>query len=112
MKQIGFITQGHSEYDERLRALLDASGIDPEEFLGLEYFSLTPFFVLAGATVSADAHTHGTEVTSAPFASRSTRSSRRPSSRRCPSCSRSPTPTRNDGCRRRARLPALRRAAG
>jgi hypothetical protein len=47
MKQIGFITQGHSEYDERLRALLDASGIDPEEFLGLDYFSLTPFFVLA-----------------------------------------------------------------
>ena len=37
MKQIGFITQGHSEYDDRLRALLDASGIDPEEFLGLEY---------------------------------------------------------------------------
>jgi hypothetical protein len=62
MKQIGFITQGHSEYDERLRALLDASGIDPEEFLGLEYFSLTPFFVLAGATVSPDAHAHGTEL--------------------------------------------------
>jgi hypothetical protein len=62
MKQIGFITQGQSEYDERLRALLDASGIDPEEFLGLDYFSLTPFFVLAGATVSPDAHTHGTDV--------------------------------------------------
>jgi hypothetical protein len=62
MKQIGFITQGHSDYDERLRALLDASGIDPEEFIGLEYFSLTPFFVLAGATVSPDAHTHGTDV--------------------------------------------------
>ena len=62
MKQIGYITQGRSDYDERLRAVLDASGIDPEEFLGLEYFSLTPFFVLAGATVSPDAHTHGTEV--------------------------------------------------
>jgi hypothetical protein len=62
MKQIGFITQGQSEYDERLRALLDASGIDPEEFLGLEYFSLTPFFVLAGATVTPDAHTHGTDI--------------------------------------------------
>ena len=62
MKQIGFITQGHSDYEERLRAVLDASGIDPEEFLGLEYFSLTPFFVLAGATVSPDAHTHGTDV--------------------------------------------------
>ena len=62
MKQIGFITQGHAEYDERLRALLVASGIDPEEFIGLEYFSLTPLFVLAGATVGADAHTHGDEV--------------------------------------------------
>ena len=62
MKQLAYITQGHSDYDERLRAVLDASGIDPEEFLGLEYFSLTPFFVLAGATVGADAHAHGTEV--------------------------------------------------
>jgi hypothetical protein len=62
MKQIGYITQGRSDYDERLRAVLDASGIDPEEFLGLEYFSLTPFFVLAGATVSAEAHAHDTEV--------------------------------------------------
>jgi hypothetical protein len=62
VKQIAYITQGHSDYDERLRALLDASGIDPEEFLGLEYFSLTPFFVLAGATVAAEAHAHGTEV--------------------------------------------------
>ena len=62
MKQIGYITQGHSDYDERLRAVLDASGIDPEEFLGLESFSLTPFFVLAGATVSAEAHAHDTEV--------------------------------------------------
>ena len=62
MKQIGYITQGRSDYDERLRAVLDASGIDPEEFLGLEYFSLTPFFVLAGATVGAEAHAHGTEM--------------------------------------------------
>ena len=62
MKQVAYITQGRSDYDERLRAILDASGIDPEEFLGLEYFSLTPFFVLAGATVSAEAHAHDTEV--------------------------------------------------
>ena len=62
MNQVAFITQGHSDYDERLRTLLDASGIDPEEFLGLEYFSLAPFFVLAGATVAAEAHAHGTEV--------------------------------------------------
>ena len=62
MKQIAYITQGHSDYDERLREVLDSSGIDPEEFLGLEYFSLTPFFVLAGATVSPEAHAHGAEV--------------------------------------------------
>ena len=29
MKQVGFITQGHSEYDERLRALLEASNMIP-----------------------------------------------------------------------------------
>ena len=34
----------------------------PEEFVGLDYFSLTPFFVLAGATVTPDAHTHGDDV--------------------------------------------------
>ena len=70
MKQIGFITQGHAEYDERLRALLDASGIDPEEFLGLEYFSLTPFFVLAGSDGQRRrAHARRPRSTSAPCAS-------------------------------------------
>jgi len=62
MKQLAYITQGQSEYDPALRELLDATGIDPEEFVGLDYFSLTPFFVLAGATVSPDAHTHGDDV--------------------------------------------------
>ncbi len=59
MKQLAYITQGDSDYDERLRELLDSSGIDPHEFLGLDYFSLVPFFVLAGATVAPDAHAHG-----------------------------------------------------
>jgi hypothetical protein len=62
MTQLAYITQGHSEYDPALRELLDATGIDPEEFVGLDYFSLTPFFVLAGATVTPDAHTHGDDV--------------------------------------------------
>jgi hypothetical protein len=62
MKQLAYITQGHSEYDDRLREILDASGIDPHEFLGLDYFSLVPFFVLAGATVSPDVHTHDDDV--------------------------------------------------
>jgi hypothetical protein len=62
MKQLAYITQGHSEYDSKLLELLDATGIDKEEFVGLDYFSLTPFFILAGATVTPDAHTHGDDV--------------------------------------------------
>jgi hypothetical protein len=62
MKQLAFIAQGQSDYDERLRGLLDGSGIDPHEFIGLDYFSLVPFFVLAGATVAPEAHTHGDSV--------------------------------------------------
>ena len=62
MKRLATIRQGSSDYEPRLRALLDDSGIDPHEFLGLDYFGLVPFFVIAGATVSADAHTHGDHV--------------------------------------------------
>jgi len=62
MKQLALITQGHSQYDDRLRDLLDATGIDPHEFQGLDYFGLAPFFVLAGASVRPVAHTHGPEV--------------------------------------------------
>jgi hypothetical protein len=59
MKQLAHIAQGRSEYDERLRELLDGSGIDPQEFIGLEWFSLVPFYVLAGATVTPEGHAHG-----------------------------------------------------
>jgi hypothetical protein len=59
MKQLATISQGQADYDPRLRAVLDESGIDPHEFVGLEYFSLTPFFVLAGATVAPEVHSHG-----------------------------------------------------
>ena len=62
MKRLAFITQGHSDYDERLWNLLSETGIDPHEFIGLDYFGLTPFFVMAGATVRPQAHTHGDEV--------------------------------------------------
>jgi hypothetical protein len=62
MKQLAFITQGHSDYDERLWELLEGTGIDPHEFVGLDYFGLTPFFVLSGASVRAEAHTHGDDV--------------------------------------------------
>ena len=62
MKRMATIAQGSSEYEPRLRTLLDASGIDPHEFVGLDYFGLVPFFVIAGASVRPDAHTHGDDV--------------------------------------------------
>ena len=62
MKQLAFITQGDSDYADRLWKLLDESGIDPHEFHGLDYFGLTPFFVLAGAAVRPQGHTHGDEL--------------------------------------------------
>jgi hypothetical protein len=62
MKQLAFIAQGDSQYDPRLRQLLDGTGIDPHEFEGLDYYGLVPFFVLSGATVRPQAHTHGVHV--------------------------------------------------
>ena len=62
MKRLAFIAQGSSDYDDRLRTLLDESGIDAHEFIGLDYFGLVPFFVLAGATVRPQAHTHGDDI--------------------------------------------------
>ena len=62
MKRLATITQGSSDYDPRLRSLLDGTGIDPHEFVGLDYFGLVPFFVIAGASVRPDAHAHGTDV--------------------------------------------------
>jgi hypothetical protein len=62
MKQLAFITQGHSRYDDRLWQLLGETGIDPHEFVGLDYFGLVPFFVVSGASVRTDAHSHGADV--------------------------------------------------
>jgi hypothetical protein len=62
MKQLAYITQGNSDYDGRLRALLEESRIDPHEFVGLDWFSLVPFFVLAGAAVEPDVHAHGDDA--------------------------------------------------
>jgi hypothetical protein len=59
MKRLATITQGTSDYDDRLWKLLEESGIEREEFVGLDYFGLVPFFVIAGATVRSDAHAHG-----------------------------------------------------
>ncbi len=62
MKTLAYITQGTSDYEPRLRALLEATGIDAHEFEGLEWFGLTPFFVICGASLRPDAHTHGDHV--------------------------------------------------
>jgi hypothetical protein len=62
MKQLAYIAPDASQYDPRLRALLDGTGIDPHEFIGLDYYSLVPFYVLAGATVAPEAHAHGDSV--------------------------------------------------
>ena len=48
MIQLAFITQGNSQYADRLWKLLEGTGIDPHEFEGLDYYGLVPFFVLSG----------------------------------------------------------------
>jgi hypothetical protein len=62
MTRLATIAPGQSEYGDRLRSLLEATGIDPEEFESLDYFGLLPFFVLAGASVQTHAHAHGDHV--------------------------------------------------
>jgi hypothetical protein len=59
MKQLAFITVGDSDYDDRLWGLLQETGIDAQEFEQLDYFSLVPIFLLAGASVRTAAHSHG-----------------------------------------------------
>jgi hypothetical protein len=62
MKTLAVISQGRSDYDDRLWQLLESTGIDREEFVGLDYFGLLPFFVIAGASVRTEAHTHDADV--------------------------------------------------
>ena len=59
MKQLAFITVGRSEFDPRLKQMLDDTGIDPQEFESLDYFSLVPLFLLASASVRTSAQAHG-----------------------------------------------------
>lgn len=59
MTQIARISVGESQFDPRLKLLLDTTGIDPEEFEDLEYFSLIPFFIIAGASVETHVRAHG-----------------------------------------------------
>lgn len=58
MRQLARIAIDDSKYDERLWKLLEESGLDRDDFEGLDYFSLLPFFVLAGASVRSHVHLH------------------------------------------------------
>ena len=59
MKQLAFITFGDSKYEDRLWQVLEDSGVPADEFESLDYFSLVPFFVLAGASVDTQVESHG-----------------------------------------------------
>jgi hypothetical protein len=62
MLRLATIRFDESDYDPRLRAVLEQSGVDPQEYEGLEWFGLLPFFVLAGASVRSEVHGHGDHV--------------------------------------------------
>jgi hypothetical protein len=59
MRKLAFITFDDSQYDDRLWQLLEESGVPADEFDTLDYFSLLPFLVLAGASVDTHVESHG-----------------------------------------------------
>ena len=59
MTQIADLSIGQSNYDAPFRKILDDSGVEMEEFEGLDYFTWLPFFVIAGATIKPKIHVHG-----------------------------------------------------
>lgn len=58
MKTLARIAIDDSKYDDRLRTLLEETGLERDDFEGLDWFSLLPFFVLAGANVRSNVHLH------------------------------------------------------
>jgi hypothetical protein len=59
MTRIADLSIGSSEFDPPFLKILEESGLEREEFEGLDYFTWTPFFVIAGATVAPKIHVHG-----------------------------------------------------
>ena len=59
VKQLARIAIDDSQYDPRLWQLLEESGLERDDFEGLDYYSLLPFFALAGASVRSHVHLHG-----------------------------------------------------
>lgn len=59
MTRIADISIGETKYDAPFKEILDASGVEKDEFEGLEYFTWLPFFVIAGASVTPKIRVHG-----------------------------------------------------
>ncbi len=59
MPQLAQIAPGESSFDPRLLSVLEESGVEKDDFEDLDWFSLLPFFALAGASIETEAHAHG-----------------------------------------------------
>lgn len=59
MTQMASITLEGASFEDRFLKILEETGLEPEEFEGLPYFSYSPFFVIAGATISPKIREHG-----------------------------------------------------
>lgn len=59
MTRIADISIGESNFEAPFKKILEDSGLEREEFEGLDYFTWVPFFVIAGATVAPKIRVHG-----------------------------------------------------
>ncbi|MDQ8046043.1 MAG: hypothetical protein REI11_15660 [Patulibacter sp.] len=59
MTRIADLSIGSSDFDAPFLKILQDSGLEKDEFEGLEYFTWVPFFVIAGATVAPKIRVHG-----------------------------------------------------
>ncbi len=59
MRTLAHIEPDSSKYADRFWKILEETGLEPQEFEALDYFSYLPFFVLAGASVQTHLRSHG-----------------------------------------------------
>lgn len=59
MTRIADLSIGQSDFDPPFLKILDESGLEKDEFEGLDYFTWLPFFVVAGGTVAPKIRVHG-----------------------------------------------------
>ncbi len=62
MTRIADLSIGESNFDARFLKILEDSGVEKDEFEGLDYFTWLPFFVIAGATIAPKIRVHGDHV--------------------------------------------------